>query len=111
MAIIALLAFGLLVAVWATRTWTDTKPLVAPPGVKQQVPDTVKYQCGAPWGGARVHGPASTPRPVMGTPCSQRDERRRLAFVDVVLALAGIGYLALGPRSTHEPAPIDAATA
>jgi len=106
-ALIALTAFALSVAVWATRPWTDTKPMVPPAGVKQQVPDTVKYQCGAPWGTASVHGPASTPRPVIGTPCGQREARRRLAFADVVLGVIGLGYLTLGRRTTHEPAPVE----
>jgi hypothetical protein len=107
--VVALVAFGLSVAVWATRPWSDTKPLASPPGVKEQVPETVKFQCGAPFGSASVHGPQSTVRPVVGTPCGQRDERRRLAFADVVLAVVGIGYVTLG-RRPHERAPLDPAT-
>jgi hypothetical protein len=106
--IVVLVAFGLSVAVWATRPWTDTKPLAPPPGVKQQVPDTVKFECGAPIGTASVHSPPSTVRPVEGTPCGQRDERRRLAFADVILAVVGIGYVTL--RRPHHRAPLDAAT-
>jgi len=104
--VVVLIAFGLSVAVWATRPWTDTKPLAPPPGIKQQVPDTVKFQCGAPFGSATVHGPPSTPRPVVGTPCGQRDERRRLAFADIILAVVGIGYVTLG-RRPHERATLD----
>ena len=107
-AVIGLLAFGLLVAGWATRPWTDTKPLAPPPGVKQSVPpDIVHFQCGAPWGSASVHGPTSTPRPVVGTPCGQRDERRRLAAVDVAIAAVGVGYLSLGrPSRRHRAADV-----
>jgi len=108
--IVVVIAFGLSVAVWATRPWTDTKPMVAPTGVKQQVPDTVKYQCGGVWGSASVHGPASTPRPVIGTPCGQRDERRRLAMADVLVAVVALGYLTLGRRPSHELAPPDVTT-
>jgi hypothetical protein len=104
--VVALVAFGLLVAVWGTRSWSDTKPLAPPPGVKQQVPDTVRFECGAPFGSASVHGPASTPRPVVGTPCGHRDERRRLAFVEIVAAAIAIGYVMLG-RRPHEPTPVD----
>ena len=106
-AIVVLAVFALSVAVWATRSWTDTKPMVAPQGVKQQVPDTVKYKCGSVWGTAGVHGPTSTPRPVKGTPCGQRDERRRLALADVVVGVIGIGYLTFGRRSMHDRAPVD----
>jgi hypothetical protein len=59
------------------------------------------------WGAASVHGPDSTPRPVVGTPCGQRDSRRRLAAVDVLIGVVGIGYLTVGRRSSHEPAPVD----
>jgi len=109
-AVVVLAAFALSVAWWAASSWTDTKPMVPPAGVKQQVPDTVKYECGAVWGAASVHGPTSTPRPVVGTPCGHREERRRLAAADLLIAVVGIGYLTLGRRPTHEPAPVVVAT-
>ncbi|HEV3352735.1 MAG TPA: hypothetical protein VG076_07410 [Acidimicrobiales bacterium] len=109
-AVVVLVAFALAVAFWGTRSWTDTKPLVPPPGVKQQVADTVKYECGALWGSASVHGPTSTPRPVVGKPCGQREARRRLAFADIILAVVGIGYLTFGRRSTHEHPSLDPVT-
>jgi hypothetical protein len=106
-AVVLLAAFALSVAWWASSSWTDTKPMEAPAGVKQQVPDTVKYECGAVWGAASAHGPTSTPRPLIGTPCDQRESRRRLAVLDVLIGVVGIGYLTLGRRSTHEPAPVE----
>jgi len=109
-AVVVLAAFALAVAVWAIGGWTDTKPLVPPPGVKQQVPDTVKYECGAVWGSASVHGPPSTARPVVGTPCGQREGRRRLAFADILIAVVGIGYLTMGRRSPQERSPVDVVT-
>ncbi len=96
--VVVLVAFGLAVAVWATRPWSDTTPLVAPPGVKQPQPDTVKSKCGAPWGGASVKTPP-TIRPVVGTPCGGRSERRRLALFDDALAAVGIVGVTVARRS------------
>jgi hypothetical protein len=100
-AVAVLVAFGLSVAVWATRSWTDSKPLVKPAGVAQAQPDIVKFQCGAPWGTAKTEGPKTTVRPVVGTPCGDRAARRNVAIADV--ALAGIGLAVLSTRRrTHD---------
>jgi hypothetical protein len=98
---VLLVAFGLSVAVWATQSWTDTKPLAPPPGVKQQNPDTVKFQCGAPWGAAGTVGPKTTVRPVVGVPCAERSARRNLAVFDVAIAGIGLAFLSTR-RRTHD---------
>lgn len=100
-AVALLIAFGLSVAVWATQSWTDTKPLAPPPGVKQPNPDTVKFQCPAPWGTGNVEGPKTTVRPVVGTPCGQRSARRNLAVADVAIAGIGLAFLSTH-RRTHD---------
>ena len=100
-AVALLIAFGLSIAFWVTRSWTDTKPLAPPPGVRQQNPDTVKFQCPPPWGSGSIVGPKTTVRPVVGTPCDQRSARRNLVFAD--LAIAGIGLAFVSTRRrTHD---------
>src|SRR6266513_6249944 len=78
--VVVLGAFALVVAIWATRPWSDTQALATPRGV---TPASVTYECGAPWGSGSVKGPETTPYPVVGKPCDHRQERRRLAALDI----------------------------
>ena len=88
--VVILAAFAVAIAYWAVKPWDDVLQLATPQGAPQQF---ATFHCGAAWGKASVSGPTSTPLPVTGTPCHQREERRRLAAVDVGLAVTGIGVL------------------
>jgi len=92
--VLVLALWALAVVVWAARPWSDTHPLLAPPDAKVQ---QATYECGPTWGNASVRGPNTTPYPVIGTPCGHREERRRVAAVDLGAAALGIG-LAVGWR-------------
>jgi hypothetical protein len=79
--------FGLLSVIWVARPWSDTHPLDVPKGSAAQ---SITYECGPPFGSATVEGEHATPYPVIGRPCSHRQERRALAVVDVAVVLVAV---------------------
>jgi hypothetical protein len=98
--VLALAAWALVVAVWAFQSWSDTHALNAPPDAKVQ---QVTYGCGPPWGKASVRGSEATPYPVVGRPCGHREERRRLAAVEIGVAVMAIAVV-VGWRRTPQSA-------
>jgi hypothetical protein len=94
--VVGLGLFAVLTAAWAMRPWDDTHELAVPRDV---APQTVTYRCGAVWGQGSLEGQTVTRFPVIGKPCGHREERRRLAVADVVLASVGIVAVARWRRA------------
>lgn len=70
---------------FTSYAWSGT--LQTPKGAKTA---SVTYTCGPPWGSSYVHGPATTPYPVQGVPCGQREQYRTMIAIDVVLGLIAL---------------------
>lgn len=68
-----------------------------PAGVASQ---DVSYTCGAPFGTAYVHGPATTAYPLNGTPCGQRSDYQIMTVVDVIFGALGIGVVLAWRRTS-----------
>lgn len=89
--VLGLVAFAAAVVVMSLLPWTWHGSLEVPPGVGSK---TVSVQCGSIWGSATVKPPANLPYPISGTPCSQRGEDQVMSGVDILLAGAGLAFMA-----------------
>ena len=98
-----LLAYAAVTLLWATRTWTDTHALVAPPEVS---PAFAEYECpsvfddhpgvrgrqfvsGAPEAAATIE----TEYPPAGTPCDEQGKHQVLFYADLVVVAVFMGLL------------------
>jgi hypothetical protein len=72
-----------------------------PPGVAIK---NVSYTCAAPWEAGYVHGPATTPYPLSGTPCSERSQYQIMLAVDVFLVALALGVALSWRRKGAAPA-------
>lgn len=70
--------------------WGWKGPLQTPVGSPTA---SAAYTCGPLWGSAYVHGPATTPYPLVGSPCAERHKYQALTGVDVLVGVVAIGMV------------------
>lgn len=75
----------------SVTSWGWKGQLQTPAGVPTA---SAAYTCGPLWGSAYLHGPATTPYPLVGTPCAQRAKYQALTAVDVLLGVVAVGFVA-----------------
>lgn len=99
-AIAVVLVWTLVVANWASRSWSDSVTLTTPPGVEEQ---SREFVCSTPFD-ANAAQPKDSNASEYGLsrqPCEVHGERRWLAMFDIGLGLAGVALLIwLGARSS-----------
>lgn len=88
MTILGLFLFTGFVVFHAVTSYGWSGQTTPPAGVAVK---TVSYTCGAPWGAAYVHGPATTAYRLTGVPCGQRGQYQLITVISGVLGVLGLG--------------------
>lgn len=108
LAIVAMVGFVVVVAIWAFRPWTSAVTLPqrkVDPTNNAPVDTKVRqatFRCGAPFGSASIAPSNATARSgddLSHAPCTTRGARRVLAVLDVILGSAVVVVLVAVCRS------------
>ncbi|HEV2069443.1 MAG TPA: hypothetical protein VGR26_06590 [Acidimicrobiales bacterium] len=105
---LALLVWIAVIAVWASRPWSDHVPLEIPPEIPREELEaqSARFECGAPFGDAPVESSekaAESPYPVSRQPCTGRVGRQSLAIADIAAGVLGLVVLLRLARRSRAP--------
>ena len=99
--VIGFAAYAVYMVIRGFTGYTSVVGLTVPSGVAAK---SVTVHCGAPFGSARVHGPATTPYPLSRSACDTT-QMRIILPVDVLLGLLGIAVVTSWGRWTPFSGP------
>jgi hypothetical protein len=81
--------FACTVAAFSLIPHQSSVALAVPPG---HPASSATYTCGPLWGSDYIHGPAETPFPVTGSPCSAsvRTQDQIMTIIDMALSIGAL---------------------